>query len=281
MEQQKDNNLKDTLLPIGQIKNSLETMDKSLLQSAKRAGNIVTALYIVSNVLPYDEPLQKEIRKASLVLLSVANDIAGTKGENFDRKTAELNSIIKKIISYLEVGVTMFLVSEMNFRILRLELMALGGSYDSRRSGLVDVEVILKQNHSHKSEEQTEINPKSVNERTKKDSPKDLPIEKDKGHIKDIRNKITQPISISVLNKPILQSFGAKNFFKDKSTDLNDRKTLILEALKNKDSSNISDIKVKFPNVSFKTIQRDLQSLIDEEKIERIGERRWSTYRIK
>ncbi len=249
-------------------RNSLETMDKSLMQSAKRAGNIAAALYIVSNVLPEGEPLQKEIRKTGLLILSLANDIAGVKGESYDRLTVEINRAIKKVISYLEVGVTMFLISEMNFRVLRLELMALGGSYESRREGMVDIESILRQ--------------ESVNEVIKTGDSKKNVLNKatpqstsnvSKGHVKDI--------VINVLNKPLAPTFGSSNFFKDKVPVLNDRKEKIINSLKAKESSSITDIKLEFPDVSFKTIQRDLQSLIDEDKIERVGERRWSIYKIK
>jgi len=262
----------------GHIRNSLETMDKSLAQSAKRAGNIVAALYIVSNVLPEGEPLQKEIRKTGLSILSLANDIAGVKGESYDRQTNEINRAIKKVISYLEVGVTMFLISEMNFRILRLELMALGGSYDSRREGLIDIESVLREGREFTSK--TADNSATV---TAKDSPRES-----KGHLKDIKTEpkrhppiVQKPMVINVLNKPLAPTFGSNTFFSHKPATLDDRKSKIIDSLKGKDSSTITDIKTDFPDVSFKTIQRDLQSLIDEGQIERVGERRWSIYRLK
>ncbi len=274
MENQKDNSIQ------GHIRGSLETMDKSLLHSARRAGNIAAALYIVSNVLPEGEPLQYEIRKSGLAILSLANDIAGMKGESYDRLTNEINQAIRKAISFLEVGVTLFLISEMNFRVLRLELMALGGSYESRREGLLDIETILKEGREYDGlvSKQERINKPERTERAPK------PVNKDKGHIKDIDNKGQTQMMINVLNRPLAPSFGSNNFFKDKSTgshELNERKIKILESLKNRPESSIADIKTEFPEVSFKTIQRDLQALIDEGRIERVGERRWSMYRLK
>lgn len=260
MDHKKDNFIKDINPSQGHVKTSFENMDKSLIQSAKRAGNIVSALYIVSNILPSDEPLQKEIRKASLSLLSLTNDVTIGRGDSYDRKSNEIGTVIRKIIAYLEVGVTLFLVSEMNFRVLRLELMALGGSYESRRGGLIDLESILKGEIEEKPLKTMEIS---------------------KGHIKDIINKSPEPIAINVLNKQLSPSFGQNINLKDKSTATSDRKILIIKALQNKPSETITDIKTKFPDVSFKTIQRDLQTLIDEGKIERIGERRWSVYRLK
>ena len=256
MENPKDNIIRD----------SFETMDKMLVQSARRAGNIAAALYIVSNVLPDNEPLQKEIRKSALAILSFANDIAGVKGENYDRLTNEINREIRKVISYIEVGVTMYLISEMNFRVLRLELMALGGSYESRRSGIIDIETVLRENSKEQIQEKSASPVKTV--------------ENYKGHIKDIENKRTNDMVINVLNRPLAPTFGTKDFFKDKSTDLHDRKSKIINVLIGRPVSSIADIKADFPDVSFKTIQRDLQSLIDDGKIERVGERRWSMYKL-
>lgn len=267
MEPKKDNSIQ------GHVRSSLETMDKSLIQSAKRAGNIAAALYIVSNVLPENEPLQKEIRKSGLAILAIANDIAGMKGESYDRLTGEINQEIRKAISYLEVGVTMFLISEMNFRILRLELMALGGSYESRRDGLIDIDSLLKEGREIVDVVE-ELSPEKSIKQVGKSVAKPV---LDKGHIKDIDKG---QVTINVLNKPLAPSFGSKTFFSTETKGNDDRKTKILEKLKSRESSTITDIKTDFPDVSFKTIQRDLQTLIDEQKIERLGERRWSIYRI-
>jgi hypothetical protein len=45
--------------------------------------------------------------------------------------------------------------------------------------------------------------------------------------------------------------------------------------------NSVNDIKYKFPQYSPKTLQRDINEMIDEKKIVRIGDKRWAKYYIK
>lgn len=58
------------------------------------------------------------------------------------------------------------------------------------------------------------------------------------------------------------------------------RRDTILDVLKEKGPSYIKDISVVIRDVSEKTIQRELQALVSEGKVERSGERRWTTYAL-
>jgi DNA-binding transcriptional ArsR family regulator len=60
----------------------------------------------------------------------------------------------------------------------------------------------------------------------------------------------------------------------------NDRKEAILSVLRAKGSSYIKDISTVIRDVSEKTIQRELQALIDEGSVKKEGERRWTTYSL-
>ena len=75
-----------------------------------------------------------------------------------------------------------------------------------------------------------------------------------KGHIKDIEN-------VSDIH-------------------IKDRREAILSVIKNKGSASIKDISTLIRNVSEKTIQRELISLIEAGMVLKKGERRWSTYSI-
>jgi len=63
-------------------------------------------------------------------------------------------------------------------------------------------------------------------------------------------------------------------------SDLNDRVTRIQTVLEAKPEATIKDITDIITDVSAKTIQRDLNSLIDSGKVIRQGERRWSKYSL-
>lgn len=59
-----------------------------------------------------------------------------------------------------------------------------------------------------------------------------------------------------------------------------DRRETILSVLKTKGPSYIKDISTVVRGVSEKTIQRELQSLVEAGKVIRTGERRWTTYSL-
>ncbi|MDP2665282.1 MAG: hypothetical protein Q8P23_01350 [bacterium] len=59
-----------------------------------------------------------------------------------------------------------------------------------------------------------------------------------------------------------------------------DRRDSIMSVIKNKGTASIKDISTLIRNVSEKTIQRELLSLIEAGMVLKQGERRWSTYSI-
>lgn len=59
------------------------------------------------------------------------------------------------------------------------------------------------------------------------------------------------------------------------------RQEAILDVLKERGPSYIKDISTVVRDVSEKTIQRELQRLVEEGRVERTGERRWTTYSLK
>ena len=66
----------------------------------------------------------------------------------------------------------------------------------------------------------------------------------------------------------------------DNGTPVKDRKEIIIDILKEKGQVSIKDISDVVKDVSEKSIQRDLQSLIEKGQVIRHGERRWSTYTL-
>lgn len=73
----------------------------------------------------------------------------------------------------------------------------------------------------------------------------------------------------------------AKPAVKDISdTHIKDRREAIMSVIRNKDKASIKDISMLVREVSEKTIQRELLSLIQEGTIKKEGERRWSTYSL-
>ena len=62
--------------------------------------------------------------------------------------------------------------------------------------------------------------------------------------------------------------------------DFNERQVTILEFLSERKSAKISDLTDFFQEVSSKTIQRDLQDLVNKGILKKEGERRWTVYSV-
>lgn len=80
-----------------------------------------------------------------------------------------------------------------------------------------------------------------------------------------------------------LQSAAANSKGQSKgriSDKTSDRREAILSILRSKGPSYIKDISTVIRDVSEKTIQRELQALVEEGSIARSGERRWTTYSV-
>jgi hypothetical protein len=77
--------------------------------------------------------------------------------------------------------------------------------------------------------------------------------------------------------RPVSDSVSDKGQIKDKNTE---RREAIKSVLKSKGPSYIKDISTVIRDVSEKTIQRELQAMVDEGEISKAGERRWTTYAL-
>lgn len=77
---------------------------------------------------------------------------------------------------------------------------------------------------------------------------------------------------------------GSKGHIKDidavSDINIKDRREAILSVIRNKGKTSIKDISTIIRDVSEKTIQRELLTLIEAGIVEKQGERRWSTYSV-
>jgi DNA-binding transcriptional ArsR family regulator len=113
-----------------------------------------------------------------------------------------------------------------------------------------------------------------MRESTVATSPKTFFQGQSKGHLSDkasTRKQIAPQISTQAITT-------ASSKPKQSSST---RQESILEILRTKGSSYIKDISMLIREVSEKTIQRELQALVEKGIVEKTGERRWTTYSIK
>lgn len=102
-----------------------------------------------------------------------------------------------------------------------------------------------------------------------------------------IQNQINTPLSNIVLESLPLPAVTAKHPPEkalksafSKTITKNERQSVILQSLTADAWSAIKDIAKKLPNLSRKTVQRELNVLAETGLVKRIGARRWSRYRL-
>lgn len=213
-------------------------MEKYISQKAQK---IVSALYMVTDLIKDSDAIKWEIREEGISFISSAVLFNTTLPIEREHTSDLLFSSATKIIAFLNIALISSLISNMNSSIIIYEIESL-------------IDFINKNNR--------EIHPPGY---ILSDSffATDAQMPTDKGH---------QNVS-----KTLDMAKNKDNTVKDKK---NERQEIILDTLKKDSNLTIKDFTKVIKNCSEKTIQRELLYLVEKGTIKRVGERRWSTYSL-
>jgi hypothetical protein len=283
---------------------------------AKKSEKLVTALYLVTDLMSDSEPIKHGLRKNAVALLSSMNALSQLDVKD---RIIELKMSLKsvtEITSLLHVAVTTGIVSKMNgdllmdgFRSLQLVLEKKQPMF-SKEMLYVENEEELEKETSFPSavsatsyDAMTPLSIARLHEttqelrRTQESLRQDQLLAKleSKGHL----NKV-----VVIKDKQEHEKDKNKDVIKDNSLKQASTHTLLMEhvarPVNNLASSfqikklsrreqilalfvrgvdvSIKDIAARIKGCSEKTIQRELNALLYDNVIERIGEKRWSRY---
>lgn len=278
---------KDTLID-SNSPNALSLKNSEYFKTLiKRTEKIVTALYMVTELFRDEEPLKDQVRTTSLRLLS---GIARLSGVGAIEKYVLLDtaqSNLAEIVSYTEVARTIGMISEMNGTILINEMLKLDEQLsvlqrenrgESFKSGFFGGRV---QNQIVLSEKLFESETLDMVGREKSVNSQDFSKGQiSKGHTDN--NVRYEPYS--TLAKQNIVSDKTNEAQKSGKKDIGlkiNRRSNILRIVKDRREVNIKDISQLITDCSEKTIQRELNGLVGEGILRRIGDKRWSRYALK
>ena len=291
---------------------------------AKKSEKLVTALYLVTDLMADSEPIKHGLRKNAVALLSSMNSLAQLDVKD---RVLELKMSLKsvtEISSLLHVAVTTGTVSKMNgellvegFRSLQLvlekkqpiftkemlhvedeeELDSEASFQSAVSSTSYDALTPLSIARLHENERELRRNQESLRQaqllsriagkgQTRETSIKDTMLyNKDiKDTIKDVskNREIVRDITIKqgsthavLMEHATRPGNGLASSFQMKK--LSRREQILALFVRGVDVS-IKDIAARIKGCSEKTIQRELNALLYDNVIERIGEKRWSRY---
>ncbi|OGG55334.1 hypothetical protein A3D62_01790 [Candidatus Kaiserbacteria bacterium RIFCSPHIGHO2_02_FULL_49_11] len=222
----------------------------------KRTERILTALYLVTNLVPEGEPARSLIRDKSLRLLS---DILSLRSgfRLGDSSTNQLVAAIHEITSLLNILYAGGFISDMNTEVLKREY--------------VNLILFLREAERDESGEGMTL---------REDYFEGTLFSKFKGHNKGhqmsfiSRSGMTKNVSRS----KTLQGQSAKRAGAE--VRHSSRRDEIIKVVKDKKIVSIKDIAEIVTGCSEKTIQRELLALVESGVLKKTGERRWSTYSL-
>jgi len=271
MENQKDKN-NITLFNDNKLINNILIKDTGLSYIIKKTERIATAIYMISNFLDKEEPLKWELRKIATMILKNVMSFNNSALSNKESVNLKVNSNFVELGALFNLAYNSGFISQMNFQIVSNEitnLVQIISDYDkgqiSGNQTLFDktyFEVKKEIDTKKDNYQKTQLN-NVVNEKAQLTS-----------SIKDIKDRIVFKGHKNDLN----EFFENQLHSRTQSVQHSDRIEKIMTILKTGGQHTVKDISDHFKDVSEKTIQRELQRMVDNGQIKKEGERRWTKY---
>jgi len=256
------------------------------MNMSKKAEKISTALYMVTDLIDINDPIRHRIRKCGVDLIAETRSMTSAFSGDIYFMVARAINKSWEIVSLVEVASSVGFISDMNARILKSVLVELISSLrdKQKRESFTEIQD-LKIGES--LADQISLS-KSLFEVKEEDSnkrqifPENNPVVKDKDMsfkkpelVKKVEEReIKETISDTSSYSPVRFT---EHVNKPKTSE---RRSKILDIVKEKGQVGVNDMTASFPDVSSKTIQRELTSLVEENVLKREGEKRWSKYSI-
>lgn len=246
-------NLKDTTTDL-----SISIKDISFPLSYSKTHKLITALYMVTDIMDREEPIRNKLRTLGTEILS---DIY-----NIKLARTVLASRVDETMSFLSIASAMNFISEMNHAILHREFLELKRSI----------------------QKYTEIKPVWLEELFS-DTKSIGHTENYKGHQASTRIGVQKGSTLmkALSDKLSLSSAGHLTAHLKAELLKEKRRENIIKIIKEKNgTASIKDIMTQINNkgqetLSEKTLQRELLSMVKDSVLDKIGEKRWSRYSIK
>ena len=273
-----EKNVKDT---------SMIVKDTVFTISYEKSNKLITALYMVTDIIPESEPLRSKLRVLGVDILSDINHL----------RVIALKDILERcfasvvsVLSMLELTKTMGLISEMNFNILYQEFVNFRDSLGEIRHNFykadpsVSIEDLLSNGDKDFFGEKNQAQKYDIKD----------------NHNESMRHEPTRigvqkgaNLMQALTNMSIGKEKDTKKVFKNNTKfSKKERRFEIVKVMKKgpkslKDNGcTISDIlgmsdSEALKSCSPKTLQRELVSMVKDDVLRKEGSKRWSRYFLK
>lgn len=248
------------------MNDSIEHKETFELETKDKLEKILAALFLITSHLDANNPLRLELRNQGALLLKAF--LSGTSIKDAKQST----------LSFLRVGLLAKDFNSENVQIIERELLALHTQPQQITDSVVSALFV-------KDEELTLAEPKAtetLSSTTSSTAQPSLsePTRHTSKETDSIKDTYVKPKTSEGLNSALKKYESSENTL-NKKDEKKARRLHVLELLSKTELRTIRDISKHFTDCSEKTIQRELNDLVDEKFIVRVGDKRWSTYKLK
>ena len=258
---------------------------------SKKCERLATAIYLVTNFLSDTEPMKFRLRALSLELVRDASLVKNGSQMVEANVLEALRANILETLSLLELAFIAGLVSEMNFTILKREYASLRDTIEVKKASRESrTDSILGDNFFGATESAHPRPGLGYSRDQVLMHPSPASITLPKGHsigqttsVMSDRNTKGQSSTHSLFRGGnTMKQSRAPESYPRAITDVakESRRARILKLVKDNREVTIKDIATHFVDLSEKTIQRELVSLVASGVLKKFGERRWSRYAL-
>lgn len=228
-----------------------------------KVQKVITALYLISDLIDEKDPIRKTIRNLSVELSTLVGSLAIESPSRAKKMLTEAQSVIDRIQGLLKVSVNIGFMSDMNFKIMSDTLALVRDDLNKKYQILNSQSLVASSFHN-----------KAIHEFVLPDF-----IMKNQESVK--KQTVDNTRVFSQIKQKIVKD--DREVVKDKlgsERELDDRTQKVLTIVAQKQEVSVSDVSIEFPELSEKTMQRILVRLVEKGKLVKTGEKRWSRYSI-
>ncbi len=266
------NHLKDSSVRAG---SNLQNMSFSL--SYTKTNKLVTALYMVTDIIDTTEPIRTKLRFLGAEILTDINSL------HYSKRTDLALSITKRIteiISFLDIAHALQMITIMNSNILKKEFIELKRALENGKNNSLWLEDFLIKDEINNADTYNTIN---------SNKPVRIGVQNGSNLMKALqnikmsdRNNVSDRMSFMSDKSPKGQNPMST---KKADTDMmkKERRFEIVNIIKNNNNvATIADIRNNVKGVlkdcGEKTLQRELMAMVADGVLKKEGEKRWSKY---
>jgi len=240
-----------------------------MLEIETKTQKIVTALYLVSDLIDESDPLRKDIRNLSVGLSSLVGGLAVESPSKAKKTITEAQNLVDRIQNILKVCVSVGFVSDMNFKIVSEHLVFVRDDLNKKYNLINSQSLIASSFHN-----------RAIHEFV-------LPDEIVKDVASDKTEKQNKPVKTgneTKIKDPVVATKKPENIVKDNinkgQVSNGQRVEKIMSIIRQKGEVSVGDVSVEFPELSEKTMQRMLVRLVETGSLKKTGDKRWSRYSL-